>query len=181
MLKFRYAKDKLEKENGIEPTIEEVAEVLGISIERAEILSHYQEDTKSINTLVGEDHDLELVEFIAGTSSSTEDEVMDSYLPNQILELFNKCNLKGQEIDVLICRYGLNNNAKQTLREVGQKYGVTRERIRQIEINAIKKIRKSEAIREFLSYANNPNEALENLEQYKILYSKTKSKTIKLT
>ena len=84
-----------------------------------------------------------------------------------MIELLDKCNLTDREKDILIKRYGFFNKAPMTLQEISNIYGLSYQRIKQLEIRAINKIRKSKYITSFVNYMEYPKEALENLENYR--------------
>lgn len=105
----------------------------------------------SINTLVSEDEDSELINFIEDSEYFLEDEVLRSILKEDLQKAISE--LKENEQFVLNMRFGLEDGRAKTLEEVGQAYGVTRERIRQIEVKALGKLRKSKKakyLREYL-------------------------------
>ena len=104
-------------------------------------------DTISLYTIVDEDEhgqDTYLADFIADPSDSIEDQIIQSDLRDKLEYIFENC-LTKREADVLRLRYGFNSMPK-TLEQIGQMYGLTRERIRQIELKAKKKIRTQPSI-----------------------------------
>ena len=142
LVKFRMKVEKLEREFGCSLTPAEIAEELKMDVKEVEELYNYQIDTISLNTKVGKEEDSEIEELIPSQELSIEDNIESKSL-NEILEtLFIKCSLREKEKDVLRRRFGLNNEEPATLEEIGKHYNVTRERIRQIEARAIKKLRK---------------------------------------
>lgn len=106
----------------------------------------------SLNVLVGEDEDSELGDFkIADTSSTVEEQVEYSQLKESIERVLS--TLTDKEKDILELRFGLKDGIDRTLEQIGAKYGVTRERIRQIEAKALRKLRhpsRSKKLKDFI-------------------------------
>ena len=96
---------------------------------------------KSLSAIVGEDGDTTLGDFIEDNRQSVEKEVTNNDLINEVQKIVNSLE-NEREKAVLKKRFGLENNQRMTLEEVGKEMGVTRERIRQIESKALKKVRK---------------------------------------
>ena len=172
---YRKVSTNLETRLGRAPTIEEIANEMGVSLKKAKDLYQLQVDTVSIHTVVGDDEDTELEHFIPSDEASPEDVALDGSLSKEIKQLLLDCNLKPREIDVLSLRYGLYGDPPKTLEEVGQKYNLTRERIRQIEAKALKKIRRSKHIKALAVYMENPDEAIEAIDDFREKYRKNGS------
>jgi len=150
--KFRRIERKLEQELERPPTPEEVAKEMGIEKEKAlEIIKISQEPT-SIEAKVGKDEDSSLKEFIPDElTKSPEDAASYELLKGQIGEVLHTLNEREQK--VLELRFGLKDNRPRTLEEVGKEFGVTRERIRQIEAKALRKLRhpsRSKKLKDYL-------------------------------
>ena len=150
--KFRRIERKLEQELERPPTPEEVAKEMGIDKEKAlEIVKISQEPT-SIEAKVGKDEDSSLKEFIPDElTKSPEDAASYELLKGQIGEVLHTLNEREQK--VLELRFGLKDNKSRTLEEVGKEFGVTRERIRQIEAKALRKLRhpsRSKKLKDYL-------------------------------
>ena len=165
MSKFRKAHRELAHDLLREPTIEEIAEKMNISIKEATNLLSLHNDVVSLNTKLGDEEDLELQDVIADEEHMVDDEVIRAALSTDINRLFEKCNLTPKEIDILTMRFNLDGNGKHTLEETGLKYNISRERIRQIEAKALKRIRNSKYIKEFAVYMDNSDKALERLSR----------------
>ena len=164
LVKFRMKVEKLEREFGCSLTPAEIAEELKMDVKEVEELYNYQIDTISLNTKVGKEEDSEIEELIPSQELSIEENIESKSL-NDILEtLFIKCSLREKEKDVLRRRFGLNNEEPATLEEIGKHYNVTRERIRQIEARAIKKLRKKNITKQLAVYLDNPEKADEIIE-----------------
>lgn len=166
--------EKLEMKLNRKPTIEEIANEMRISLAEVKKLQELQNAPISINTLVNDDGDSELEDFIPGTDDAPEDVVIDENMQIKVKELFEKCNLKEREIEVLLLRFGFNERNPMTLDEIGKKMGITRERVRQIEALALKKIRNSRYIKEFSVYMQEPDKALSNIESFREKYLDSK-------
>ena len=178
--KFRRTQSILQKKLNREPKTEEIADEMGISVGEVTKLYKLQVDTVSINSLIGDEEDSKLENFIPSSEQTPEDVYVDSSLQTNVRELLKKCNLKEKEIQILMLRYGFDDCEPQTLEQIGKKLGVTRERVRQIEAKAIMKIRRSRYIKEFAIYMTSPAEALENIETYREIYRDKKNKTKKI-
>ena len=126
---------------GREATTEELEEILNIPSKKIEMLINSIQLPKSLSAIVGEDGDTTLGDFIEDNRQSVEKEVTNNDLINEVQKIVNSLE-NEREKAVLKKRFGLENNQRMTLEEVGKEMGVTRERIRQIESKALKKVRK---------------------------------------
>ena len=158
--------DNLEKKFGMNLSIDEISMMLGKSVDKIRELESLKNDTVSINALVGKDNDTELGEFLS-TSESIEDEVIDSFLPEQIMELLKKSKLSEREKDVLLSRFGIGRSHVWQLKELSKKYGVSKAWIGQVELNALEKLRRLKSIEQFSVYMDNPDLALKKLEEFR--------------
>lgn len=166
---------KLEARLNRQPSIEEIANEMGLSKVEVINLHKFQSDTTSMNKLIGDDEDSELENFISSSTETPEDMVIVSTMQSQVQQLLGDCNLNSRELEVLVLRYGLNDGKTMSLEDIGKKFNVTRERIRQIESKALMKIRKSKHIKPLAEYLQNPDKALENIESFREIYSITKN------
>ena len=167
---FMKIKNRLERELGREPNILELARKTGKDKDTILRYFAYLNDTKSLDDKVGEKENTDFSYFIPSKDESLEKSAIKNDLSIRMSELLGKCNLNKKEIDVLSSRYGLNGKDVLTLEELGSKYGVTRERIRQIEARALKKIRNSIHIKEFVDFTDSPDKSLENLMKMREAY-----------
>ena len=151
------------------PTIEEIAEELCMPVEKVKELELLNQDTISIHNVVN-DEDSELENFIPSSQDNIEDVVVNGMIPDELQQLFKDCGLKEREIDILIKRFGLNDTEPMTLEEISREYNLSRERVRQIEASALKKIRKSEQVQKFAVYMQFPEKALDNIEEFRKKY-----------
>ncbi|MDD4938119.1 MAG: RNA polymerase sigma factor RpoD [Candidatus Shapirobacteria bacterium] len=125
---------------GKEPEIEQIAEEVGITIEKVEEIYRISQDTTSLSTPVGDDEDSFLGDFIEDTTQmSPYEETSKELLRESIEEVLG--SLDERETKVLSLRFGLMGETPKTLEEVGKIFNVTRERIRQIEAKALRKLR----------------------------------------
>lgn len=125
---------------GREPSAEEIAQHLGCSVERVREIQKIAQDPVSLETPIGEEEDSHLGDFIEDTGALSPSDVAESnMLKEQLIQVLN--TLTPREEKVLRLRYGLDDSHPRTLEEVGKEFNVTRERIRQIEAKALRKLR----------------------------------------
>ena len=144
---------KLLQDLGREPTPEEIALEMGVTEERVREIQKIAQDPVSLETPIGEEDDSRLSDFIEDEGSAAPtDSVSSTMLKEQLLGVLD--TLTPREEKVLRLRYGLDDGRPRTLEEVGKEFNVTRERIRQIEAKALRKLRhptRSKKLKEFLS------------------------------
>ncbi|MBR2377485.1 MAG: RNA polymerase sigma factor RpoD [Clostridia bacterium] len=137
---------------GREPTPEEIAENMGIAVERVVEIQKIAQDPVSLETPIGEEEDSNLGNFIEDdTALSPSDQVAFTMLKQQLISILD--TLTPREEKVLRLRYGIDDGKPRTLEEVGKEFNVTRERIRQIEAKALRKLRhpsRSKKLKEYL-------------------------------
>ena len=163
---FRNLEIKLNRE----PTINEIADEMELSVSEVSDLQQLQIDVVSINAIIGDEKEKELENFIVSSDESPEDIATKENMKQDINNLLISCNLKPRERDILILRYGLDGKEPMTLVEIGKIYNLTRERVRQIESNALKKIRKSNFVKRLVDYTESPTKSLLNIEMYRQIY-----------
>lgn len=150
--RVKKAQNKLLHENGHEPTIDEVAQELNISSDRVREIIRIAQDPVSLEAPVGEEEDSYLGDFIPDEDAPAPiDTAMQAVFKDELNKALN--TLPEREREVLKFRYGVGYDRSHTLEEVGRQFKVTRERIRQIEAKALRKLRsqsKSKALRVFL-------------------------------
>ena len=130
----------LTQQLGRDPTEEEIAEELGVTVERVREIQRTAQDPVSLETPIGEEEDSHLGDFIEDTTAAQPAEKAEqSMVREQLMQVLS--TLTPREEKVIRMRYGLDDNRQRTLEEVGQAFGVTRERIRQIEAKALRKLR----------------------------------------
>jgi RNA polymerase primary sigma factor len=144
---------KLTLELGYEPSIKELAERLDMTEQKVQEIMQIAREPASLETPIGEEDDSNLGDFVADTNVvSPEGNVETVMLREHISTLLQ--DLKERERQVIILRFGLEDGHPRTLEEVGKEFNVTRERIRQIEAKALRKLRnpvRSKRIRDFLN------------------------------
>ena len=137
---------------GREPSSAEIAKEMGISEEKVREIQKIAQDTVSLETPVGEEEDSDLGSFLKDeTIMSPEEQATVVMLKEQLLEVLG--TLTPREQKVIMLRYGVEDGHPKTLEEVGKEFNVTRERIRQIEAKALKKLRhpsRSKKLKDFL-------------------------------
>lgn len=128
------------QELGREPTLEEIAKEMDLPVERVSEIIRIAPEPLSLETPIGEEEDSHLADFIQDQETISPDEAASNQLLRErIVEVLSE--LSNRERDVLRMRFGLDDGYPRTLEEVGRHFQVTRERIRQIEAKAIKKLR----------------------------------------
>ena len=131
---------KLVQELGREPTVEEIAAELGLPVEKIIEANRTAADTLSLDTPVGDEEDTSIGSFVEDDRTpGPADATSNALLAEALKEILD--TLTEREADVLRMRFGMSDGRTHTLEEVGQSFGVTRERIRQIENKAIRKLR----------------------------------------
>lgn len=150
--KVKKAQTLLLHKNGHEPTIEEVAKELNMPPERVREIVRIAQDPVSLEAPVGEEEDSYLGDFIPDEDAPAPiDSAMQAVFRDELDKALN--TLPERERDVLKFRYGIGSDRSHTLEEVGREFKVTRERIRQIEAKALRKLRqasRSKNLRVFL-------------------------------
>ena len=131
---------KLVQELGREPTVDEIAAELGLPVEKIIEANRTAADTLSLDTPVGDEEDTSIGSFVEDERTpGPADATSNALLAEALKEILD--TLTEREADVLRMRFGMYDGRTHTLEEVGQIFGVTRERIRQIENKAIRKLR----------------------------------------
>ena len=142
---------KLVQELGREPTVEEIAAELNLPVEKIIEANRTAADTLSLDTPVGDEEDTSIGSFVEDERTpGSADATSNALLAEALKEILD--TLTEREADVLRMRFGMYDGRTHTLEEVGQIFGVTRERIRQIENKAIRKLRhpsRAKKIRDF--------------------------------
>ena len=150
--RIRKAQSALAVKLGREPSNEEIGKEVGMSEKRVTELMQSSGDTVSLETPVGDEDGSNLGDFVADDSNaSTEEKAESVFLREEIEQMLQ--GLNPREREVIILRFGLESGHPLTLEEVGKRFKVTRERIRQIETAALRKLRnpsRSKKIRDFL-------------------------------
>ncbi|HEX6462414.1 MAG TPA: RNA polymerase sigma factor RpoD [Candidatus Saccharimonadales bacterium] len=143
---------RLTQELNREPTNEEIAEAMEMDVDKVEYVMKIKQDITSLDASVGnDDEDSVLGDFIEDEdAASPEDSASTQLLKQQLWAILNTLN--DRERKIIILRFGLEDGRPRTLEEVGQIFGVTRERIRQIEAKTLAKVRKHKDARTLHEY-----------------------------
>lgn len=143
---------QLTQKLGREPSVEEIAKEMNVTEDKVREIMKISQDTVSLDTPVGEEEDSNLGTFLQDENAiSPEDSATNVILKEQLLEVLN--SLTPREQKVVMLRYGIEDGHSRTLEDVGKEFNVTRERIRQIEAKALKKLRqpsRSKRLKDFL-------------------------------
>ena len=138
--KVKRAKAQLTAENEKEPRPEDIAKLLDMDVDKVREIIRVSQEPVSLETPIGEEEDSHLGDFIKDEEQTApEDAVGNMILHDLISEVLD--TLTEREAEVIRLRYGLEDGRCHTLEEVGKQFEVTRERIRQIEVKAIRKLR----------------------------------------
>ena len=142
---------RLIQELGREPTVQEIADQVHMPVKRVEEVLNMAQEPVSLETPVGEEEDSHLGDFIRDEKMSLiQDEASFVFLHEQLMDVLK--TLTPREQQVLSLRFGLYDGEARTLEEVGRKFHVTRERIRQIEDKALRKLRHPSRSRKLKDY-----------------------------
>ena len=152
LAKYSQTKRDLEEELGREPTIEEIATEMNLEIDKVKILQRIAQETISLETpIIGSDRETTIGDFVKDVKNLTPDQIAArKVLREHIKEILD--SLTERERKILIMRFGLEDGVVHTLEEVGRAFGVTRERIRQIEAKALEKIKSHKSIEKLTEY-----------------------------
>ncbi|MDD6224194.1 MAG: sigma factor-like helix-turn-helix DNA-binding protein, partial [bacterium] len=167
----------LEHSGICEPTIEEIAEKMQLTIEQVTELKKAEERNSvvSLEALISNTtNEMEVIGAVSSLETITEDAVILNQLKLNIQALLEGGLLKEREVEVLKLRFGFIDDIEKTRAEIAKKFGVTEQRICQIECRALEKLRKYPPIAEYAIYMNNPTTSLYNLETYRQLYREGK-------
>ncbi|MCI8764670.1 MAG: RNA polymerase sigma factor RpoD [Lachnospiraceae bacterium] len=143
---------KLTLELGYEPSVMELADALDMSEEKVMEIMQIAREPASLETPIGEEDDSNLGDFVADNNVVTPEGNVESVMLREHIDALLG-DLKERERQVIVLRFGLEDGHPRTLEEVGKEFNVTRERIRQIEAKALRKLRnpvRSKRIRDFL-------------------------------
>ena len=146
-----YAKENYIRQNLKEPTMEEIAEEMKMPVERVREILKISQEPVSLETPIGEEEDSHLGDFIQDDNVPVpSDAAAFTLLKEQLVEVLG--TLTEREQKVLRLRFGLDDGRARTLEEVGKEFNVTRERIRQIEAKALRKLRHPSRSRKLKDY-----------------------------
>ena len=147
----------LTKELQRDPTVNDIVERFNYPVKKAMLYHELLIEEKSLNELVGEEKTKEVEDYFNHSENDVEETVFKSQLEEDFQRVFEMVKLDPREFEILKYRYGLYNNELETLQSIADKLGLTRERIRQLELRAINKIRRNRLALEILAaYTANP-------------------------
>lgn len=155
-LKLRRVQEKLEANPSVTPTIEELSKESGLSVERIQTLQNIPTVSTSLNALVG-DEDTELGSFFSDqTSLNYIEEIENDSIIQAFSKLLDEMKLSERQKDIIMRRLGLGPNGVETLEVIGADYGLTRERVRQIQAKVIKKLKNPKYINRMKELLKDP-------------------------
>ncbi len=138
--KMRKSERKIEAEKGMLPTDEQIAEDMKITVEKVREIKLYANDTVSLDQPVGEEENISLGDLVPNPNTKDAfDEMSQNKFDDELYDLLE--SLSQREYQVIALRYGLWDNQQRTLEDIGNAIGLTRERVRQIEAKAFRKLR----------------------------------------
>ena len=159
--KIERCRKRLEQELHREPTLEEIANELSLDVDKVISVINMNIDMTSLESPIGSDSEREdsfLIDFIADENVvSPEDQYLSKDLHDVIMNILNSKNTDGKNVfsdrerEVILKRFGFYGE-RYTLRDIGKEMGVTRERVRQIETSAIRKLRRPSLCRQLAAY-----------------------------
>ena len=154
--KYKKTIDTLMVSFGRTPTVEEISNASNIPLNECLELEKIYVEPSSLDELYYDDSDASFMEFVPDDKNPS---IEEEYEKKELVDIIEKvlATLAEREANILRLRFGLGDSQKMTLEEVGLKYGVTRERIRQIQNQALKKIKKSSNIKYFNEYVLKKN------------------------
>jgi len=137
---YRKMQEIMQK-TGEEPTVAEVAEALGKPAEKLQKLLHYGERVSSLDINIGKEGNNPLIDFVSEESAKDPSEsINDEAVHNSVEDWLHQLESKQQE--VIVRRFGLHGHDNSTLAQVGEELGLTRERVRQIQMEALRRLRR---------------------------------------
>ena len=155
-LKLRRAQEKLEANPSVTPTIEELSKESGLSVERIQTIQNIPTVSTSLNALVG-DEDTELGYFFPDrTALNYIEEIENDSIIQAFSKLLDEMKLSDRQKDITMRRLGLGPNGVETLEMIASDYGLTRERVRQIQAKVIKRIQNPKYIKRMKELLKDP-------------------------
>jgi RNA polymerase primary sigma factor len=149
--RMRRTQHQLQQQLGRAPTTEELAEAMGVHPSKVEQMADYARTPVSLETPIGEDEEEVLGDFIDSGAPNPEESALESLMGENLNELLD--TLPPRELRVLQMRFGLLDGTPMTLNEVGRRMGITRERARQLESQALHRLRSPETREKLNAYA----------------------------
>lgn len=160
--KYKTAVNSLMESLERTPTIEEVANYMDMSVDKIKKIMVLLDDTVSINALISENTELE--DFISDRAPSVEEEYISGTLIDTVREVINGNMFDDREKQVLKLRFGFEDGRTWRLKEIGEKLGISRERVRQIESKSLKRLRYSLSSRNLVDYSSDPDKVIKEIK-----------------
>lgn len=173
VVSFKKAYRKLEFTLKRNPTLEEIAHYMNLSLEEVKVICELQKDTISINELLGDDNDQERENFLASDIDRPE-EIFEQKELSRDLETFLKTNLSLRELEVITLRFGLLGTEVLTLEEIASRYNMTREGVRKLIKRTLIKLKNIVNINDFVCYMDNPDKCLGSMKDFQEEYAVAK-------
>ena len=156
--------------NGINPSMEEIQQQFNYSDEKMDkIFDVIINKPSSLNTGIGEDEDIELIDLLEDRESIPLEEIAAK---GELVRIIDESSLTERERKVLYLRFGVIDNKTRTLEELGKIFNITRERVRQIEVKALRKLRNNIYVKEYYNTVGSPYKTKEKNKTRK--YNTTK-------
>ena len=164
--KLDKTKDALSMKLQRKPTIEELAEALGLTKASLETILFFKEDVLSLNLLSGEESDLELLDYIE-SSDDVEKMVIEKQLIKDMQNYLLESNLPNRSKDIIIRRFGLFGKEAMNLEEIGKIYNITKERVRILILNSLQYLQKEKKALDLKSYIDEDIEGMIDIKKEK--------------
>lgn len=170
--RYKLAYVKLQRKLFRDPTVNEIAKEMHLALSTVKELHALLEEPLSMNVkLVNEEDTVEFGDFFpAGQNYDVEEQVIASFLGQQLEDLLKSHCLSEREAEVLRLRFGFDDGIVKTLEVLAKRYNVSSERVRQIEFDALTKLRNLKNTENYAVYMDNPDQALSNLNAYRVAY-----------
>lgn len=152
LLQIQKAGKALTHQNGEDPSFEMIADATGLTVEVVKTLVSVSKDMISLDAPVFRDNDASNIgDYIESDYTTPDEQIMDTLLKEDINEALSQ--LTEREMDIIERRFGLNNKNQMSLKEIGEIYNLTKERIRQIEKKTLQKLNNTEIFKSLESYS----------------------------
>lgn len=155
LMKIKIITNRLENTLCRKPTIDEIAAEVKMSNEEVKRILNFEIDALSLNTLVGEEDDTEIIDLVSSTDESIEEKLFKKEVNEKLSKIFGYAHLTEKGKMVILLRFGIFDNDIKTLEEIGNIFGISSERVRQIENKALSKLKRSTYVKQFNPYKNN--------------------------
>lgn len=159
IINYHKAVRELSSELNREPSMEEIAERMSLSVEDIKTISILKEGVLSLESPISEDNPSMTLQSSIASNDNFEEQIIDASLANGIRKLLNKAKLKDRELAIIKMRFGIDCEQK-TLQEIGNMYGLSKERIRQLEKRALTRLRSCSVLPELIDYVEDQEEAM---------------------